>query len=90
MLKVSELRDMTAEEVRQKKADIAEEVFNLNMRKSIKALDNPLRLRTARREMARIDTILHENELGIRKLAEASTSILPQADKDKKEKAQEE
>ena len=86
-MKVTELREMTAEELRQKKADISEEVFNLNMRKSIKALDNPLRLRTARREMARIDTILHEDEIGIRKLAEASTSILPQADTDKKEKA---
>ena len=86
-MKVSELREMTAEELRQKKSDIAEEVFNLNMRKSIKALDNPLRLRTARREMARIDTILHEDEMGIRKLAEATTSILPQADTDKKEKA---
>jgi large subunit ribosomal protein L29 len=87
MLKVSELREMTAEELRQKKIDISEEVFNLNMRKSIKSLDNPLRLRTARREMARIDTILHEDDMGIRKLAEASTSILPQADTDKKEKA---
>ncbi|MDH3891439.1 MAG: 50S ribosomal protein L29 [candidate division Zixibacteria bacterium] len=90
MLKVSDLREMTAEELRQKKADIAEEVFNLNMRKSVKALDNPLRLRTARREMARIDTILHEDQKGIRKLAEATTSILPQADTDKKEKAEEE
>ncbi len=90
MLKAAELREMTAEELRQKKADIAEEVFNLNMRKSIKALDNPLRLRTARRDMARIDTILHEDDLGIRKLAEATTSILPQAHTDKKEKAQEE
>ena len=86
-MKVSELREMTAEELRQKKSDIAEEVFNLNMRKSIKALDNPLRLRTARREMARIDTILHEDEMGVRKLAEASTSILPQADTKKKDKA---
>lgn len=90
MLKVSELRELTAEELRQKKADITEEVFNLNMRKSVKPLDNPLRLRVARRDMARIDTILHEDELGIRKLAEATTSILPQADTDKKEKAKEE
>ena len=86
-MKVSELREMTAEELRQKKSDIAEEVFNLNMRKSIKSLDNPLRLRTARREMARIDTILHEDEMGTRKLAEASTSILAQADTKKKDKA---
>ncbi len=90
MLKVSDLREMTAEELKQKLADITEEVFNLNMRKSIKALDNPLRLRTARREMARIKTVLHEDELGIRKLAEAATSILPQAKKAGKDKGEEE
>ena len=87
MNSVSEKDKTVLRKLAQKKTDIAEEVFNLNMRKSIKALDNPLRLRTARREMARIDTILHEDEIGIRKLAEASTSILPQADTDKKEKA---
>ncbi len=90
MLKVAELRDLTAEELRQKKRDLEDESFNLNMRKSLKALDNPLRLRTLRREMARINTILHEDEMGIRKLAEASTSILPQSKTAKKAKGEEE
>ena len=90
MLKVAELRELTAEELRQKKRDLEEESFNLNMRKSLKALDNPLRLRTLHREMARINTILHEDKLGIRKLAEASTSILPQSKTAKKAKGEEE
>ncbi len=90
MLKVAELREMTAEELRQKKIDLEEELFNLNMRKSLKALDNPLRLRTLGREMARINTILHEDELGIRKLAEAPTSILSASGTAAKAKVEEE
>ena len=50
--------------------------FNLNMRSSLKALDNPLRLRQIRREYALIMTVLNEDKLGIRKLAESSVSIL--------------
>ncbi len=47
-----------------------EELFNLRMQKSSKELDNPLRLRVLRREMARINTILREDELKIRALAQ--------------------
>ena len=46
------------------------------MRRSLKPLDNPLRLRQIRREMAQIMTILHEDKTGLRKLAEQKTSIL--------------
>jgi large subunit ribosomal protein L29 len=90
MLKISDLREMTAEELQQRRRNLEEELFNLNMRKSLKALDNPLRLRTLRRDMARINTVLHEDELGIRKLAEARTTILGEADAAKKDKAKEE
>ncbi|NOY88060.1 MAG: 50S ribosomal protein L29 [FCB group bacterium] len=80
MLKVQTLREMTRDELLQKKQDLLDEQFNLNMRRSLKALDNPLRLRQIRRELAKIMTILHEDELGLRKLAESSTSILSNAD----------
>ena len=76
MLKLQALREMTAEELRQKMNELNDELFNLNMRRSLKSLDNPLRLRQVRREIARIKTVLNEDELGLRKLAEQSTSIL--------------
>jgi large subunit ribosomal protein L29 len=85
MLKLQQLREMTKDELNQKKLDLIDERFNLSMRRSIKALDNPLRLRQIRREIAKIETILREDELNIRKLAEQKTSILPQSDKAKKE-----
>ncbi len=76
MLKVRSIREMTRDELLQKKNDLLDEEFNLNMRKSLKALDNPLRLRQIRREIARIITVLNEDAKDIRKLAESSTSIL--------------
>ncbi|MCP4686321.1 MAG: 50S ribosomal protein L29 [bacterium] len=85
-MRVQELREMTGEELVQKQRDLEDERFNLNMRKSFKALDNPLRLRHIRRELAMINTVLREDELGIRRLAQAKTSILSEADADKKAK----
>ncbi len=81
MLKVQSLREMTREELLQKKGDLLDEQFNLRMRRSLKALDNPLRLRQIRREVAKIETILAEDAKGIRRLADMKTSILPQSGK---------
>ena len=76
MLKVRALWEMTREELQQKRNDLYEEQFNLRMRKSLKSLDNPLRLRQIRREVAKIMTILNEDRLGIRKVADKTASIL--------------
>ena len=84
MLKVRSLREMTRDEIVQKQNELLDEQFNLRMRMSLKALDNPLRIRHLRRELAKIKTVLVEDEKGIRKLAESSTSIL--ADSGAKEK----
>ena len=75
-LKLSPLRDLTRSELLQKRNDLQEEYFNLNMRQSLKTLENPLRMRHIGREIARIVTILTEDEKGIRKLAESKTTIL--------------
>jgi large subunit ribosomal protein L29 len=86
-MRTKEMRELTREELEQKKRDLTEERFNLRMRKSFKELENPLRLRELRREMARINTVLHEDELDISGLAKGRTSILDDlktAGKDKK------
>ena len=44
--------------------DLREELFNLRFRVSTQKLDNPLRLRYVRRDLARVMTILREDELG--------------------------
>jgi large subunit ribosomal protein L29 len=83
-MKVRTLREMTREELLQQQNDLLDEQFNLKMRRSLKNLDNPLRLRTVKRDIAKIKTVLKEDEIGIRKLAESRTSILDDSGKDKK------
>ena len=76
---------MTRAELEQKRAELMDEKFNLRIQKSLRALDNPLRLRQIRREVAQVMTILREDETNIKKLAETTTTVLGDAKtKDKK------
>ena len=84
-MKREPLRDLTRTELMQKCAELQDEMFNLRMRQSTKSLENPLRLRVIGREIGRINTILREDELGIRRLAESKTSILGETKKSKTE-----
>jgi large subunit ribosomal protein L29 len=77
---------MTKEELLQKKHEMIDELFNLQMRKSLKELENPLRLRTLRRDIARIETALTEDARGIRKIVDSAVSILGSTDKNEPEK----
>jgi large subunit ribosomal protein L29 len=61
-MKKEQMRELTRDELHQKKLEVEEEFFNLRLQKASKELDNPLRLRTLRRELARINTILREDE----------------------------
>ena len=65
-IKPTAIRDMTADEMRQRVADLREELFNLRFRNSMKQLDNPLKIRQSRREMARLRTVLEQKEPGAR------------------------
>lgn len=61
-MKASELRELTKDELIQKKEDIIEELFNLRMRNATNAIENPRRIRALKRDAARINTILSEIE----------------------------
>ncbi len=86
MDKLLQLRESTRAELEQKKAELLDEKFNLRMQQSLKSLDNPLRLRQIRREFARVMTVLREDELGKRKLAETTTSVLGETESKGKKK----
>ena len=68
-MKTDVLRDLTREELVQKHHDLLEEFFNLRLRKRTQEVVNPLKMRTLRRELARITTVLREDELDIRAVA---------------------
>lgn len=65
-MKIQEIRDMTTEELQQKITDFKEELFNLRFQLATGHLDNPMRIREVRRNIARIKTVLRERELGIK------------------------
>lgn len=67
--KAGSLRNLTVDELEAKLRTLREEVFNLRFRNSMAQLDNPLRLREIRRDIARIETVLQEHRRGIRSVA---------------------
>jgi large subunit ribosomal protein L29 len=60
-----ELRELTNEELTDRLRESKEELFNLRFQTATGQLNNNRRLRTVRREIARIYTVLRERELGL-------------------------
>ena len=61
-VKASAMREMTADEIRERITELRAELFNLRFRNSMKQLDNPLKIREGRRELARLITVLGAKE----------------------------
>jgi large subunit ribosomal protein L29 len=61
-LRARELREMTDEELDMRLADTRQELFNLRFQSATGALENPARLKHAKREIARILTVRNERE----------------------------
>lgn len=61
-LKGSAIRELSTEEIQTRVAELREELFNMRFRNAMKQLDNPLKIREGRREMARLLTVLREKE----------------------------
>jgi len=63
MSKASEIRDLPVDEIERKLTETKEELFNLRFQNATGQLDNYKRLGQLRKEVARLKTILRENEL---------------------------
>ena len=62
-MKASEVREMSTEELESKLKDLKAELFNLRFQLTINQLDNPMRIQAVKKDIARIKTVLRENEL---------------------------
>ena len=62
-MKASEIREMNSEALNKKLADLKEELFNLRFQHAINQLENPMRLKAVRKEIAVVKTIIREREL---------------------------
>ena len=55
-MNMSEIKDLTADELQAKNRDLRQELFNLRLQKASSQLEKPARLRTLRRDIARLET----------------------------------
>jgi len=67
MAKVEEIKQLPLEEIKIRLRDAEEELANLNFQLATHQLDNPVKVRYQRKDVARLKTIIREYELGLRK-----------------------
>ncbi len=63
-MKAAELRDQTAEDLRDKEQQLAEQLFALRLQKVTGQLENPAKITAVRRDLARVMTVLGEKARG--------------------------
>lgn len=61
-MRAEEVRDMSVDDIKARVAELEEERFRLRFRSATEPLENPLRLRTIRKDIARLKTVLSEME----------------------------
>jgi large subunit ribosomal protein L29 len=61
-MKANELREMSVEDLKSKLEELTTEGFNLRFRSATESIENPMRFRAIRRDIARLQTILREKE----------------------------
>ena len=59
-VKARDLRELSVDDLRRKEADLNDQIFRLRIRKAMGHLDVPLKVRTTRRELAKVKTVLAE------------------------------
>ena len=59
-MKVHEIRELNRDELNGKVKDLQDQVFRLRIQKAMGQLDTPSKMRTVRRELARVKTVLNE------------------------------
>ena len=59
-MKTSELRDLTVDELRQRERDMEDQIFRMRIQKSMGQLEVPMKIRTTRRDLARVKTVIRQ------------------------------
>jgi large subunit ribosomal protein L29 len=62
-MKPEQIREMSVDDLRGKERELQEQLFRLRFQKSIGQLDNALKLRETRRDIARVKTVLREKQV---------------------------
>lgn len=67
LMKVKEIRQFSEKELNGRLLELKAELFNLRFQLATGQLDNPLKVSSVRKDIARVKTIIRERELGIGK-----------------------
>ena len=62
-MKISEIREMSVDDLNKKLAELKDELFNLRFQHAVNQLEDPMRLKVVKKDIARIKTVLREIEL---------------------------
>jgi large subunit ribosomal protein L29 len=62
MTDASELRELTVDDLRAREKDLRDQLFRLRIQKSMGQLEAPTKVRDARRDLARVKTVLREKQ----------------------------
>ena len=62
-MKASELREKSVDELNNELANLKDELFRLRFQLAINQLENPMRIKAVKKDIARIMTILRDNEI---------------------------
>jgi len=58
-MKIKELTEMTADEMKHKEAELVDQLFKLRFQKSLGQLESPMKIKTIKKDIARIKTLLN-------------------------------
>ncbi|MBR1779469.1 MAG: 50S ribosomal protein L29 [Clostridia bacterium] len=65
-MKASELRKLSTKELESKLKELKAELFNLRFQLAVNQLENPMRISAVKKDIARVKTILTQNEINVR------------------------
>jgi large subunit ribosomal protein L29 len=66
-MQAKELREMSVDDLTQKRTELREEIGHLKLKRATSRLENPMKLRQTKRDLARVETLLREKSLGTSK-----------------------
>ena len=59
-MRAKELRELGLDELSRKRTELREEIFHLRLRRATARLENPMKLKQTKRDLARVETVLRE------------------------------
>lgn len=61
-MRANELRELSLDDLELKRKEFREEIFHLALRRATGQLENPMRVRQSRRDLARVETVIRERQ----------------------------